>query len=254
MAVSGVYGLDRFRDYMLGFEDCYTVIGGTACDVILRDADLPFRQTKDIDLILLIENRFPEMGKAVWKLVKDGGYRCGWKSSNEVHFYRFTEPTTQGFPSMIELFSTVPTFIDDAEEITIVSLPIDDEVSSLSAILLNTDYYEFMKSGRKTVDGLSVLDEAHLIPFKAKAYLDLSTHKARGEHVNSGDLKKHKKDVFRLAQLLGFGQRVELVSSIKSDMSVFCEAVRQEGVPLKQIGVQMTLEESIDLLYSVYGL
>ena len=74
MVASDVYGLDRFSKYMEGLEDCYAVIGGTACSIILSNADLDFRATKDIDLILLIENRFPESAAAVWKLVRDGGY------------------------------------------------------------------------------------------------------------------------------------------------------------------------------------
>lgn len=56
MVISGVYGLDRFSEYMKGFEDCYAIIGGTACDIVLSNADLDFRATKDIDVILLIEN------------------------------------------------------------------------------------------------------------------------------------------------------------------------------------------------------
>ena len=73
MAVSGVYGLERFKEYMEGLGSCYAVIGGTACDIVMRDADLDFRATKDIDMVLVIEDRFPEVGRAVWRLVRDGG-------------------------------------------------------------------------------------------------------------------------------------------------------------------------------------
>ena len=99
MAVSGVYGLARLREYLAGFEGCYAVIGGTACDILLRDADMDFRATKDIDLILIVEERLPEVGRAIWKMVRDGGYECGWKSCDKVHFYRFTQPNVEGFPS-----------------------------------------------------------------------------------------------------------------------------------------------------------
>lgn len=254
MAVSEVYGLSRFAEYMRGLEDCYTVIGGTACDVLLSDADLAFRATKDIDLVLLIENRFPSVARAVWKLVEDGGYTCGWKSSDDVHFYRFTEPKAVGFPSMIELFSKAPFFIEGPEGLTLAPLPVNDEISSLSAILLDDDYYDYMRSGRKTINGVTVLDEVHLVPFKARAHIDLSARKARGEHVNSGDLKKHKKDVFRLAQLFRPDTSSALTESIKSDMTLFCDMVRKEGVPLAQKGIPLALDEAIDLLRRVYGL
>lgn len=35
MAREGVYGLDRFSEYMKGLEDCYAIIGGAACSIIL---------------------------------------------------------------------------------------------------------------------------------------------------------------------------------------------------------------------------
>lgn len=99
-----------------------------------------------------------------------------------------------------------------------------------------------------------VLDEVHLVPFKAKAYLDLSKRKAAGERVDSSDIKKHKKDVFRLAQLFSPRTSSALPDSIRNDMTEFCEKVRAEGVPLKQMGVPMTLEEGIELIKRVYDL
>lgn len=254
MAVSKVYGLDRFAEYMRGLEDCYAVIGGAACSIILSEADLDFRATKDIDLILLVENRLPEAAAAVWKLVRDGGYDCGWRSSEGVHFYRFTKPQASGFPSMVELFSKAPSFIEEPEGLTIVPLPAGDGVSSLSAILLDDDYYACMKSGRRTIEGITVLDEVHLVPFKAKAFLDLSKRKAAGEKVDSSDIKKHKKDVFRLAQLFTPSTSSKLPESIRSDMAEFCEKALNEGVPLKQMGIPLTLDEGIELLRNVYGL
>lgn len=254
MAVSNVYGLERFREHMRGLEGCYTVIGGTACDILLRDADIAFRATKDIDVILLVEERLPEVGRAVWGMVADGGYTCGWRSSDSTHFYRFTDPTEPGYPAMIELFSRSPEFVDDPSGLTIVPLPIDDEVSSLSAILLDEHYYRFMREGRTTVGGITVLDPVHLVPFKARAYVDLSARRARGEHVNTRDLRKHKKDVFRLLQLFVPDASVELPDAIRDDMVAFVAMAGREGVPLAQIGVEMTLDEALSLLGETYGL
>lgn len=67
----------------------------------------------------------------------------------------------------------------------------DENISSLSAILLDDNYYEFLKQGKVTVDGVTVLDAAYLIPFKAKAWMDLTDRKAAGEHVDSKNIKKH---------------------------------------------------------------
>ena len=133
-------------------------------------------------------------------------------------------------------------------------LPADDEASSLSAILLDDYYYAYMKSGRKTVGGVTVLDEVHLVPFKAKAFLDLSKRKANGERVDSSDVKKHKKDVFRLVQLFTPNTLSELSESIRADMAEFCETVLIEGVPLKQMRTPLTLDEGVELLRRVYDL
>ena len=66
----------------------------------------------------------------------------------------FTKPRVAGFPSMVELFSKAPSFIEEPEGLAVVPLPAGDEVSSLSAILLDNDYYSYMKSGRKTIGGI----------------------------------------------------------------------------------------------------
>ena len=54
---------------------------------------------------------------------------------------------------------------------------IDDEVSGLSAILLNDDYCHFLLDGRTEKDGISILDAEHIIPLKMKAWLDLKSKK-----------------------------------------------------------------------------
>lgn len=82
---------------------------------------------------------------------------------------------------------------DDA---ALTPLPIDDEISSLSAILLNEAYYELLKTGQIVVDGIPVLSPICLIPFKAKAWLELRERKSNGGQVDSKNIKKHKNDIF----------------------------------------------------------
>ena len=38
-----VMGLGVFRKYFDGYEDCYTIIGGTACEILMSEAELDFR-------------------------------------------------------------------------------------------------------------------------------------------------------------------------------------------------------------------
>ena len=113
------------------------------------------------------------------------------KKEGVPQFYRFSHPITNQYPVMIELFTRKLDAIQLPEDAVLTPLPMDEDISSLSAILLDDDYYEFLKQGKVTVDGVTVLDAAYLIPFKAKAWMDLTDRKAAGEHVDSKNIKKH---------------------------------------------------------------
>lgn len=255
MGTSKVPGLNTFRRYMEGLEGSYAVIGGVACDILLSSSDLPFRATRDFDTVLIADARLPETAKAIWDMVRDGGYRCGWGQSDNVCFYRFTEPTRHEYPQMIELFSKRPAYMNAAEGVEVSRLYIDDEVSSLSAILLNDDYYSLMIDGIQTIAGISVLAETHLIPFKARAYLDLSSRKTQGERIDAKKVRKHLRDALRLTQLLTGEEKVELPQSIASDMRAFIDACADSDINLKQIGVSgTTMKEIVYTLKQTYGL
>ncbi len=249
-----VIGFESFREHFRGYEDCYTIIGGTACDILMGEAALPFRATKDVDMILLIENRFDEFAGVFWSYIKSGDYRCGWRNSEIPHFYRFTEPQAPGYPMMIELFSRRPDFQLD-ESVLLTPLPTSDEVSSLSAIMLDDNYYNLMLEGRKTVDGISVMQAEYLTVFKAKAWLDLSQKKSQGIHVNDRDLRKHKGDVFRLFAIIDPTVRIELNDSVKDEMRGFLSAMEQENINLRDIGVSgFTVSEALDGLRTMFSI
>ncbi len=238
--------IERFRDY----SDCYTVIGGAACDILMSEADTDFRATKDIDMILIMEARYQEFAKVFWEYIIEGGYRLGWRNSDKVHFYRFTEPRI-GYPSMIELFSREPDYIGEVPE-GIVPLHIDDDTSSLSAILLNDEYYEFMLAGRRNVSGVSVLDAEHMIPFKMYAWLDLKDRKSRGEHVNERDLKKHKYDVFRLLQIISRDERIETTGFVRENVERFMNEIVSENIPFAQLLLPFDMQEAMSYLEEIY--
>ena len=93
-----VPGIDSFREKFKDYTDYYTIIGGTACDILLSEADLPFRATKDIDMILIMEDNFPEFASVFWEYIKKYGYKCGCgrgntscqrKRGNPYHQYRY---------------------------------------------------------------------------------------------------------------------------------------------------------------------
>ena len=87
---------------------------------------------------------------------------------------------------MLELFCRAPEGINLAEGSHLTPIPIDEAAASLSAILLDDAYYEFILAGRKEVDGLPWVGEDRLIPLKASAWLDLGERQAKGEPVGYG--------------------------------------------------------------------
>ena len=238
--------IEKFKDY----ADCYTVIGGTACDILMTEAGTDFRATKDIDMILIMEARYKEFAHIFWEFIREGGYRFGWKNSEKAHFYRFTEPRS-GYPAMIELFSRELNYINFIPD-GIIPIHIDEDTSSLSAILLNDDYYKFMLTGRRVVSGISVLDTEHLIPFKMYAWLDLTDKKARGEHVNERDLKKHKYDVFRLLQIARRDNKIETNGIVRENIIRFMEEIRMENIPFIQLLLPFEMQEALAYLGEIY--
>ena len=50
-----VVGLDLFIQHFESYTDHYVLIGGSACDWHMEQKGLPFRTTKDIDIILIVD-------------------------------------------------------------------------------------------------------------------------------------------------------------------------------------------------------
>lgn len=50
-----VAGIEKFQEHFAGHEGHYAIIGGAACDLLFDAAGLPFRATKDIDMVLCLE-------------------------------------------------------------------------------------------------------------------------------------------------------------------------------------------------------
>ena len=168
-----VAGIDAFRDAMAGHEDKYVLIGGGACSLLFEETPLEFRLTKDLDVVVLAASDDVGLGEALWSFVRNGGYRCGAREDGSARYYRFTLPLerqTAGvdLPQEIELFSHATWPV--SEGVQIVPVPFGDDISSLYAILLNEDYYGFIKRGLVVKHGVPVPDALHIIPLKMCAH------------------------------------------------------------------------------------
>lgn len=245
-------GIDRFKDFFADHKDEYVLIGGGACNLLFDEIGQSFRATKDLDLVLLVEALTAEFGRDFWSFVREGGYENKQKSSGESQFYRFSKPKNPAFPAMIELFARTNVDLSDVES-GLMPIHIDDEVSSLSAILLDEEYYRLLINNRTSSAGIAVLSVEGLIPFKAKAWLDLSARRADGQSIDEKSIKKHRHDVCRLTTLLMGDERPVMSEGVCADMRRFMEAYESEPVDPKALKIKgVSAQQVVKVLRSVY--
>lgn len=251
-----VKGIEVFRKHFAGYEDKYVLIGGTACDLLFQKIGQSFRATRDLDIILVAEVLTPEFGKKFWEFIKNGQYMIQQRSDGSPVFYRFKDPQNTKYPAMLELFSRTSNALDQKNASSnFTKIPLGDEISSLSAILLNDPYYALLDDGTIQIEGVSLLSDAYLLLFKAKAWLDLSSRKKLGGKVDSRDIKKHKNDIVRLTTLLSPAMKIDIHGEVKDDLVEFIKACEQELIDPKALGLSgFTHADILERIRMCYGI
>ena len=257
-----VKGIELFASHFKGFEDSYVLIGGSACDLWMQTQGLPFRATKDLDIVIVIEALNPEFIKKFWEFVHLAGYQTAQRSTGDNTFYRFSKPTYREYPFMLELFARKPFPFEPEKGYTITPIPAGDDVSSLSAILMDEGYYGLVMS-MKTRDNpleIPIITAAALIPLKAKAWIDLTERKKRGEPIDEKDIKKHRNDVFRLTGTLTEEKRINLPEGVARDFHYFIDQMLTMSED-EQINIAKSIDEkafdgrtALGRLRVVYGI
>jgi len=224
-----IKGFDKFKEFFKGLEDQYILIGGAACDKWISDVGLTPRATKDLDIILVIESLNASFLGVFWEFVKAGKYKNKQKSTGERTFYRFYEPEEEDFPFQLELLSRKLDNFNLPEEAVLTPIPAGEDLSSLSAILLNEDYYDFVRKNIEISDGIPFASIPVLICLKAKAYLNLTEDRAKGNKVKSLDIKKHKSDVIRLLNILPGEKAIKIPEIITVDLKRYLVDIEKEN-------------------------
>ncbi len=156
---------------------------------------------------------------------------------------------------MIELFARRPVNLNLPEDAIYTRVPVDQDIVSLSAILLDNAYFEVLQAERRQLDGVTIVDETLLIPFKARAVLDLTARSEEDANVNRKDIRKHRNNVIRLAQLLPQDARIALPEPVRRDLRAFVDlAHADQALDPRAFGVPFTRDEPADLLRTVYRL
>jgi hypothetical protein len=237
-----VIGIEKFKEYFKEFPENYIIIGGTACDFVLAEAGLIPRATRDIDMVIIVEALKAEFVRRFWDFIKAGEYEKKQSNEEKRNHYRFLNPLKKEFPSQVELFSRMPGIIDFHPDIHLTPIPVEDDLSSLSAILLDGDYYNYTISNCTLTNGINYASPDSLICLKAKAFLDLNERRKAGEAIDSRKIKKHKTDIFRLATLFSEEDSFVVPGTLKKDLSDFVDEVKDD-LPEKNLFRDLGIHE-----------
>ena len=91
-------GLCTVRDCFQNDSDKYVLICWTACSIVFDEIGEDFRATKDLDVVLIVENINEEFGRAFWKFIKEANYNGIETGETQRQFYRFKNPTDAAYP------------------------------------------------------------------------------------------------------------------------------------------------------------
>lgn len=221
-----VKGIETFMQYFSRYGNSYVIIGGTACDMIEERSGQNPRATKDIDIILIVEALTSEFVRQFWKFIADGKYGTRQRGNGTSEYFRFMKPEADQFPYQIELFARKPDLLNIADASTLTPIPVDDDLSSLSAILMNEEYYNFTLEHSYVADDIRIAAIESLICLKAKAFLDLTARKQSGERIDEKNIRKHFNDIFRLSVTLTGDVSFNLPDELNKDLSEFCRMAK----------------------------
>ncbi len=217
-----VPGLDRFKSWFEGLQERHVIIGGTACTLYYERYGAPFvRSTKDIDLVVLAEGFDREYYHRFMDFVTAAGYQHRERDGRN-ELYRFWSPVDSSFPAQVELLSKRPDLFKDAESVLGRFRTVDASYS-LSAILLDDDYYELLADGIEEIDGLPVLSLQVLPVLKMHAWMNLVRDRESGRAIHSDDINKHRSDVCKLCSLIVPQNRTLLPRAIREEVAALLE-------------------------------
>ncbi|MBR5876837.1 MAG: hypothetical protein IKZ10_08395 [Akkermansia sp.] len=220
-----------FCDYFSPYQESYVLIGGAACATWYKDYTPGFRATRDLDIVLILEQLHSDFVEAFLQFIHQAGYKQ-WEKFNpdgetKKVMYRFISPSDMKAPEQLELLSrkgNIPT-LDEA--CTVAPVKTEDEYTGLSCIILDDNYYHFLTEHVNRVDNLSLLSIPALILLKIRAFLNLKEQYAsgaiKGSDKSQTNISKHRNDIFYMLTDLGDFQQSSIIlpAALKKDVIQF---------------------------------
>jgi len=214
MKMTDLAGLSHFEEHFREFKDQYVIVGGFAT-LMLLDRELPNhgKATHDIDLVLLTTSSI-EMADRIKIYIKEGGYTIQKGQQDRYQYYRFVEPQVEGYAKEIELFAAEEYGIELDEGQRIIPIDPEEGLYSLSAIMLDTEYFDMIKHNIEEIDGIPYSNTLATMLLKMSAVYDLY-------HRSDDKWKKHRRDILKLALLLTGEEQVILIGRMIADVDFF---------------------------------
>lgn len=124
---------------------------------------------------------------------------------------------------------------------------------------MDDDYYGYAVGHAVELDGVQAIDHDALIVLKIKAYLNNMERRKSGQKVQSDDIDKHKRDVYRMAYLLTPDDNFATPESIRNDIRLFLVAIESDPINTKAISHNMgmpeiTQQQFIEIIKNAYSL
>ena len=99
---------------------------------------------------------------------------------------------------------------------------------------MDEDYYNYTLQHSIPQQDLRLANIEALVCLKAKAFINLTEQKEKGEQIDAKKIAKHKTDVFRLAAMLAPNSNFDLPQSIFNDLQAFAGVIKND-LPNKQM-------------------
>lgn len=252
-------GFDKFSEVMRNHREHFVVIGGTACEAALENSGITRQHvTKDIDMVIVMERLAPDFITQLWHFLVEGEYKASRKtnvSGKSVYaLYRFEQSTKADYPAQIEILARQSEYVFGDNEAHIEPISEEDLQYSLSAIIMDDDVYQFTIDHWEEYQGVRMASPTALVCLKARAYLNLLRDRDSGIHVNTSDIKKHRRDVFLL---LATGKVEESLvpESVYATIQDFVAAMKELSISdlAKSLDVaEVAMEEYLELLSTTF--
>lgn len=196
-------------EHMQQYANDYILIGGNACVLNFENIGASFRATVDLDIVLITESTNEQFYAHLWGYILEHGYEGkvyrGRNAGGAA--YRFIQPEDNrvaNVPAQIELFSRKPDYFDAAlaERQHITPIKTGQGISDFSAILLDDDVYEFIRSSRIQLKGISTVNLECLFGLKSVAWHSNQVLFDENKINDKNTVLKHPQDMISIANVI----------------------------------------------------